>query len=42
MITKLFKTIWYAMISIVFLWFLYVISAGIVATFIPSLLQYYP
>ena len=42
MITQLFKTIWYTIISIVFLWFIYIVSAAILATFIPSLLKYFP
>jgi hypothetical protein len=42
MIGNVFKTIWYGIISLVFLWFIYVMFAAILATFIPSLLKYFP
>ena len=42
MIGNIFKTIWYLIISFVFMWFIYITSVAIVATFMPSILKYYP
>ena len=42
MIENIFKTMYYFIICIGLLWFFYIVSAALVATFVPALLKYYP